>query len=227
MTQQSKYGFLKDVFKYETFQLTDVHPFAQQVRFALSKNRFNDEFEKYLVNAIIEKETDQVVKSSLDLNSNPQTGYFKKFEFCLNQLPSSELNDICLLFDMIDYSQGELLPEVFQFPKHFPSQIAGSLLSQTYGLVLYQHQFFTLLKVANPQLYYNEIDHYRKAWGKRQNEENEKLKRMYLPDGQNIYELLTWVFHKNANSFLPCYKGTLYPNYEEAISFQKTIMKYS
>ncbi len=190
------------------------------------KNRFNDDFEKYLVNAIIEKETDQVIKFSLDLKSKPQTDYFKKFEFCLSQLPSPELNNICLLFDVIDYSQGELLSEVFQFPDHFPSQIAGILLSQTYGLVLYQYQFFTLLKVANPQLSCNEIDDYRKAWGKQQDEENEKLKRMYLPDGQNVYELLTWAFHKNANSFLDCYKGTLYPNFEEAISFQKTIMKY-
>ncbi|MEX2379161.1 MAG: hypothetical protein WD530_00340 [Vicingaceae bacterium] len=213
----SNYSFLKDRFKYTIYSTTSESSLTSALRTHFNDPELIDSF-PYAI-SLIETTTGEPITFMLTTDEKPDCS---SFEFYLNQLPDLNLNNVTLLLALsMPGTQKQV--NIFQFPSEYPSTFAKELLQETYGKLVYDHQFENLIRTCLPQKEQTKenLSYYRKAFNKRQCDFFKKAKTLFLPDNTNLY-----VFLKD---FTPVRESNMEfgfvttPNHKEAFRFSELV----
>ena len=217
------FSFLSRHFAYEIVDLKSHHRFSQLLT---SKNKISyPEFtDLQYAEVFYEKECDNIISWSL---SSSKDNNYDAFDFYLKQLPSFTLSNVAYFFSLIA-PDIQLANNVFAFKKNYPSEFCRDFLNITHGYVVYTYQLMQLIDFCMPlgKSGHNLMNEYRRLFNLRSPKMFSEIEQMYLPDGNNLGELLQlYTPIKYTGQTCP-YGFVINPTYVVAHSFIACVRKY-
>ena len=181
--------------------------------------------------AFMEVETGNILGIGIDFENHRAWAAYENelFRHYLQQLPDLELKNVDFFFYLV--GSRTKLDNAFKMPENYPSQFAFSVLSETYGQILYDYQFIELMRCCK-ELSLDEklptalID-FRKHFNTRRPYLFEKLKTLHLPDGTNLFKLIADYTPNGRNGEQTMHLGFLtHPSYQYTYEFINLAKKY-
>jgi hypothetical protein len=129
---------------------------------------------------------------NIQISTEPDLALNTQFEKAIYNLPDLSINNVSMLLAW-SILKNKVIENIFEVPNNYISEIALELLQDTYGYILYAEQLNKLLYACNNSstITYKLLDEFRKGFNMRKSNIIDDLKKWVLPDGINLYELLT------------------------------------
>ncbi len=183
-----KYYWMLESFNFEYFMIKRSHRLMKKLKTQLIRVGHKD-WEKYNLKyaaAFREQRDDSVL--FFDTSSEPMgRGLQTSYLFYLKQLPSLCVTDVAMLFALMG-KDNYLLDGVFEIDANFKYPFAASIFKDTYGKMLFDYQFTSLLSICLPvfEKTPSNINDYLRALKTGQNDKLKRLQTLTMPDGTNL-----------------------------------------
>ena len=187
-----KYYWMVESFNFEYFMIKRSHRLMKKLRTHLVRVGHTD-WETYNLKyaaAFREQRDDSVL--FFDTSSEPiGTGLQTSYLFYLKQLPSLSVSDVAMLFALMG-KDNYLIEGIFEMTPNFKYPFAATFFNDTYGQVLFDYQFTSLLSICLPVFEKSptQLNEYLRALKTGQDHKLKRLETLTMPDGTNLSQYL-------------------------------------
>ena len=187
-----KYYWMLESFNFEYFMIKRSHRLMRKLRTHLIRMGHTN-WEEYTLKyaAAFRAQRDDSVLF-FDTSSEPMgKGLEASYLFYLKQLPSLSMSDVAMLIALIG-RDNYLCEGVFEVAPNFKYPFAATFFKDTYGQVIFDYQFTSLLSICLPGLERTptQINDYLRALKTGNDEKLKKFETLSMPDGTNLAQYL-------------------------------------